>query len=268
MPSDNTQEPAFHYIDFNHLYNDLIVDNDWNTLSTILNDKKLTVRDGDVTYRLINHWMSAGLLDDDRDEPSKGWRKLSYKDVVWLRIIRDLRNFGLSLDKIRVTYHNLFRKSQTYSSRDFELAIMMCSANPPMNFFIIVFDDGSAKVATLQSLWYNEATNGYATPYLRISLNALVCETLGSDRFTPEKVHPIVLNGEELDVIGNLREGGFDDMHVRVKNGEVHQIDKSRSIRDAERISDLLDQTRFGEITIKIENSKVVHTQHLKKERL
>lgn len=259
---------VFHDLDFDSIYAAASQQNDMAQSSAFLNDKTFTIKDGGgVSYRVINHWMSEGLIEDDRKDPSKGWRKLSLKDIVWLHIIRDLRKFGFPIDKIRAVHQSLLSTDQ-HGSRDFELAILLCAATPPMNLFVVVFEDGDAHIATIQSLWYNEAINGYAMPYIRINLNALICTVLGADRYAPERVHPIVLTAEEVDIIGSYRQGDFDTLHIQTKQGELDRIDKSGSIRDPKRLHELLEETRFGEIKLKVENGQIVHTHRVKKEKL
>lgn len=258
---------AFHDLDFDGIYAVAARQNDMAQRSAFLNDKTFTIKDGGgVSYRVINHWMSEGLIEDDREAPSKGWRKLSLKDIVWLHIIRDLRKFGLPIEKIRVVQQSLFNEPQN-GARNFELAMLLCAAKPPLNFFIVVFEDGTARIATLQSLWYNEAVSGYAAPYIRISLNDLVCTALGSDRYAPERVHPVVLTAEEIDVVGSYREGNFDELRIHTKDGGLDRIDKTRSIREPQRLHALIDETRFGEIKIKVDNGKIIHTYHTKQEK-
>lgn len=259
---------AFYDLDFDGMYATAAQQNDIVAKRASLNDKVFTIKDGGgVSYRLINHWMKEGLIDDGREDPSKGWRKLSIKDVVWLHIIRDLRRFGLPIEKIRAVHQSLMCDAK-HGSRDLELAILLCATTPPMNFFIVVFDDGNARLATLQSLWYNEAVKGYAEPYIRISLNALVCTALASDKYAPERVHPIVLTGEEIDVVGSLRQGDFDTLHIYTKQGELHRIDKSSAVRDPKRLHEVLADIRFGEMTVKVENGKIVHRNIVKQEKL
>lgn len=261
-------KPApFYDLDFDSMYAVASRQNDMAERSKFLNDKAFTIKDGGgITYRVLNHWMSEGLIEDDREDTSKGWRKLSLKDIVWLHIIRDLRKFGLPIEKIRVVQESLFGDPK-HGARNFELALLLCAAQPPLNFFIIVFESGDARIATLQSLWYNEAINGYAAPYIRISLNDLLCTVLGSDRYSPERIHPVVLTAEEIDVLGSYREGGFDELRIHAKDGHLDRIDKTRSIREPQRIHALIDETRFGEIKIKIDNGKVIHTHHTKQEK-
>src|SRR3990167_3573289 len=65
-------------------------------ISEYLNKRTAQIGDFDTTYRMVNHWGSLGLIDDDREE-NKGWRRFSIVETFWLRIILALREFGFPL---------------------------------------------------------------------------------------------------------------------------------------------------------------------------
>lgn len=53
-----------------------------------------------ISYRKINIWSDKGIISDHRENNSTKWRKFSFKDVVDLMIITNLREFGLALNVI------------------------------------------------------------------------------------------------------------------------------------------------------------------------
>lgn len=54
------------------------------------------LKDTGIAYRNINHWDSQGLLRTQRQEEGK-WRRFSFVDYVWLRIVNNLRNLGIPI---------------------------------------------------------------------------------------------------------------------------------------------------------------------------
>ena len=54
------------------------------SLKKKFSEKKFSVKDTNITYRVINHWMAEGLISDARTE-EKGWRKLSIFDHQLIR---------------------------------------------------------------------------------------------------------------------------------------------------------------------------------------
>lgn len=81
---------------FQHLCRDMFNTpnhNEW------LREQRFLVGDADITSRVLIGWTEQGLLDDRRED-SQGWRKFSLYELLWIAIIKELRQYGMSLDKI------------------------------------------------------------------------------------------------------------------------------------------------------------------------
>lgn len=74
-----------------------------------LEQKRFRKKDTYISYRSINHYDEMGLIKDDRDS-TKEWRRFSGFDLIWLHIIEELRNIGVSIDNIKLLKNNLFDK--------------------------------------------------------------------------------------------------------------------------------------------------------------
>lgn len=254
----------FHSPPLEELYYSICENKQWVEVQRLLNDKRHTVKATDITYRSINHWTEQGLLDDHRTENSK-WRKLSFKDLIWLRILTELRKFGLPLDKLKETYKTL---APTRSLK-FETGLSLCFHRPATPMFIVVFDDGSADIASLHSLRVTEYMVGYELPYIRINLNTLCCEIMGNDEIMPPRLNPLdSLSSDEIEVIKALSEKGADEIRIRLKNGSINEIERTQKHDSAERISELMREMNFGQITVKVENGKPAHTVSTKKKKV
>ena len=77
-----------------------------------LKEKKFKQRNSEISYRILNHWEKLGLIDNDRPQ-GKGWRKFSVIDIVWMEIIKELRNFGYSNDKILTVKRDLINRAES-----------------------------------------------------------------------------------------------------------------------------------------------------------
>ena len=67
-------------------------------LHVLIRAKKYTVRDTDVSHRVICHWGEKGILPAGFGDIGDGWRKFSLIEIVWLQVVKKLREFGFSLD--------------------------------------------------------------------------------------------------------------------------------------------------------------------------
>lgn len=64
-----------------------------------LTAQRFTLKDTEIRNRTINYWSQEGLLLGDSRKGA--WRRLSYLDILWLRIVSHLRGFEISLELIR-----------------------------------------------------------------------------------------------------------------------------------------------------------------------
>lgn len=69
-------------------------------LVSMLQKELFTVPDTGTTYRTINHWEGMGLLDDHR-APDQRWRRFSFVDYVWIRLLDKMRRVGISIDALK-----------------------------------------------------------------------------------------------------------------------------------------------------------------------
>jgi DNA-binding transcriptional MerR regulator len=67
----------------------------------------LSVRDTGIPYRVINHWDEKGLIRFRRSSAG-GNRKFSFADFIWIRLIHELRSFGVKLPVIKKIAKDLY----------------------------------------------------------------------------------------------------------------------------------------------------------------
>lgn len=65
-----------------------------------IRERSFLLRETGVTPRVFNLWKTTKLIDVSYSTPGREWMKLSFIDYLWLKIIVDLRKFGMSLDNI------------------------------------------------------------------------------------------------------------------------------------------------------------------------
>lgn len=194
MPDKNRLDKGrffiFHTVDLQEGHAKASVHPKWNELITLINEPQYTVKAATASYRTINHWSEQGLLEDRRDGSEAGWRKLSFKDVLWLRILSELRAFGLPLTALKKTFDDLFYVRGKRSDKKIELAIALCQPPEPQPVFLVVFQDGMAEIASLADLKATDELVGYQHPYIRLNLNTLLCEAFDTNKFMPKMTEP------------------------------------------------------------------------------
>jgi len=73
-------------------------------LLAVIDEKKLTIKNVtdhvDLSYRMVNDWDNRNILSADRDG-ERGWRKFSVKDIIKLAVIKNLRDLGIPLHRLK-----------------------------------------------------------------------------------------------------------------------------------------------------------------------
>jgi DNA-binding transcriptional MerR regulator len=69
-------------------------------LHELLNEERLSAKDTEVNYRVINHWDEKGIIRFTRDKKESN-RKFSFVDFMWIKIVNELRSFGVQLPAIK-----------------------------------------------------------------------------------------------------------------------------------------------------------------------
>lgn len=69
-------------------------------LYELLNEEKLSAKDTGVNYRVISHWDDKGIIRFSR-ENKKANRKFSFVDFMWIKVVNELRSFGIQLPVIK-----------------------------------------------------------------------------------------------------------------------------------------------------------------------
>ena len=78
----------------------------FNELSKKILEKKFTATQVDVSHRWITFWDERGLLPSITEKGK--WRKFSFVEYVWLKMIIELRKYHISLDIISRLKESLF----------------------------------------------------------------------------------------------------------------------------------------------------------------
>ncbi len=72
-------------------------------------ERKFTVKifEKEISYRTINYWDEKGFLLTEREKADTDWRKLSFIDYIWIRLLDEVRKMGMSVE---LFVKNLFRE--------------------------------------------------------------------------------------------------------------------------------------------------------------
>ena len=139
------------------------------------NEQKYTIGEENISSRVLNHWYEMGLITDDRVD-KKSWKKFSASELVWIRIIIKLRNFGLDLKRIKQVKEQIhyYSKKDIVSKcplLDFYMLVAI-SSTIPIKF--IVFESGQAEIVRQVDIEIASQFQFIEEDYISIDINRLL----------------------------------------------------------------------------------------------
>jgi len=229
-----------------------------------IKQKTNTVNESGATYRLINHWADTGLIEDSHRDSKKGWRRLSFLDLVWIQVLVELRKYGVPLDLLRLARSAIFEvpHNPTIVKPDFEFAVASCLRKNPERFLVVFFSDGWAEVTDEATLELSiESTLFTPKSYLVVDLNHC-CRSVSPKTPLPKfRVKP-GLSAEEESVIESVRSGEYDVVEVHGVDGIVDRIKcRTTTNKTANRLDDLAKRIKYGDFTVKVQDGKATLTE-------
>ena len=195
-------------------------------IRTELNQRNYDVGDTDITYRMINHWDQHNLLPTGLREETAGWRKFTFVEMVWVRIVKQLREFGLPINKIAFTREcimNWNKNTKTYDEFEFYIVKAWQTSMDP---YLAVASDGTADIATLPQIKAAANIQGQH-PLILISISTIL-EQLGKE--IEEKYGVITLTEELIEILSEIQLGAPKKINLKIKSGKIKEIEVISSI--------------------------------------
>src|SRR3989344_2309157 len=195
-----------------------------------LRERKYTVKDTGIPYRMINHWEAKRLMPegvnakDGREE--SGWRMFSLVEMIWLKIIARLRNFGFSLKQIASVKEDIIhwnKKYGYYPSLEYGLAQALFSSKET---YLRIFADGTSDLVSLERLEMDKILKRNADMIL-ISIKSILSE-VGMD--FPEIKGKLDLSDEEFELLEEVRQKDNSEVRAEVREGQIKGFEAFRTI--------------------------------------
>ena len=228
----------------------------YEQLKEVLNDKGLSVKDTDLTYRLINSWSEAGLFPENRVVAGKGWRKLSRLDVIWTHCLAEMRLFGLPISALKKAYQTtyFYHGDENIPLPILEFGVSQCILKRPIS--LIVFPDGWVEVLSKHDIEFSKMLGLLRESHITINLNS-ICEKVLKGKGREEPKFTRELNKIEAEVLGLISEGKLDSLKIMFKDGKPKSLIKVIRENPSVDIQAILKCIEYGELKIKKQNGKI-----------
>lgn len=199
-------------------------------------ERRWSVSDVGVPYRWINYWDRERLLLDIEREGTS-WRKFSFIDYIWVRMICELREFGLSFDAIRRVKDALaaplpvepevaLRKTRERSSYNILLLLIAEAVVTKAPIHLLVRCNGETLLFNENhaGLYGQELDRFRAGPHLCVPLTGMLGEIVRRNAidFIAPKIP--LLTPSEVEVLTLLRQGALTELEAIGENDQPIKI--------------------------------------------
>ena len=231
------------------------------------------VSDTDENYRTINYWDEQGLLLSKR-ESNDSWRKFSILDIVWIRILQRLKDYGVEGEKILRLKKTLF-SIQDKKGRYAEFAFWIYAACHKNDVFLIVLPDGRGTMATRADLELSQLVKPFKESYITIDIPYIVRPILR--RQPTEKGEKKTelnrkLDDKEIELLNTLSNVNVESVTAHLKKGKIDRIEWRSIEQNPERLFELLrkkiDESPNQTITLKRQDGKVLFIEQKRSQKL
>jgi hypothetical protein len=245
---------------------------EFKSMHQILQERKYTVSETGVPYRVINHWENKKIMPDGAKD-QQGWRKFTLVELAWLRIVQRLRDFGFSLQKIRDTKEQIInwnKKTEVYPFFEFALA-QACFTDKDIYLVIYPTENMSNRNAYLlfsEEIEMEKLIYGYKDMVL-ISLKSIAIE-LGLT--APDAQKKLGLSEEEIELLDKIRNTKAKEVTAHLRDKKIERISLKSVEEQPEKLFEILrkqlDSSSNQTITIKKQDDKVLFIQQDQHEKI
>jgi len=231
----------------------------------LVNERNFNVNETDITYRMIGHWDKQDLLPESLRE-NYGWRKFTFVEMFWLRIIKHLREFGLSLDKIAFVKECIMKwNEETKTYDDFEYYISK-SLKSTLDPYLMVAYTGYAEIATLLEM--KSLANMIGQNDVLLISFATIIEELGFK--TEEKDDLFNLTEKLKELLSEIYSGGDKEVKIKKNAGKITEMESTFNVNvlvAGEIRKQIKDEKLYGKMTFPFEKGVPQSIQVVKRKR-
>lgn len=222
-----------------------------------------TVSDSPLSYRQVNYLGKTEVLPEKR-ESKKEWRKFSLKEVIFLSIVKELRQYGF-----RESYLLELRKIFFEVAKGFEAEVAILAVLGGFGVYITI--DGKGEIYFYDMPAFSHLRDKKQTSYFFLNLNEVILpiwEKVGKrrieykdeDALLSEIMEDLVLSKQEQKLLRLIRHREYVEITVNKQNDDsfVVKADKREKLKEKELI-EMIRTKQFGNIEVKKRDGKIVH---------
>ena len=237
-----------------------------NKITKVLNNTERNLKFDSITYRQLNSWGKEGLLTVQRE--GREWRRFSIIDAVWVKLIKELREFGMSREQLKITKQSLEFESDKYGVAmpmlEFYTAFIIGGKLPVV---LLVFKDGVAVPASVtQFKVANEITG--LEDHIQINLNKVLQSMFPEVDLKPQHKPEMPLYVDEMELLAFLRLEEFEKVEIFYNNGRMQTVEGLQRIEINALVSDVIKEHQYQKIEVVIQDGQKVSLRRTLKKQI
>lgn len=246
--------PASDWFDLNFLAG--FLHSDLNIVKQF-NQQTYTIGEEKLSSRVLNHWYQSGIITDDRID-NKGWKKFSFSEIVWIRIVIKLRKFGLDLQRIKkvkeqIDYYNTKDSKSKCPLLDFYMLVAITSTIP---IKFIVFESGQAEIVKQTDIDFANQLEFITEDFITIDINKLLDKII-----TKKSIKADYFNYNKTEIEKEIFDSLYIDedksITIKLNNGKEFLVNKEKVLSSKKEMESLLNKLAYAQgSTIKKGNKK------------
>ena len=239
--------PASDWFDLNFLAG--FLHSDLNIVKQF-NQQTYTIGEEKLSSRVLNHWYQSGIITDDRLD-NKGWKKFSFSEIVWIRIVIKLRKFGLDLQRIKkvkeqIDYYNTKDSKSKCPLLDFYMLVAITSTIP---IKFIVFESGQAEIVKQSDIDIANQLNLINEDFISIDINKLLDKALTKKKVKANYFNSIKTSENPLftQIEESLSKNNIQSVTIKT-NDKDYLIDEVFFTKDGKEARTLTNMLQYGRV--------------------
>lgn len=242
-------------------------------LDEFINNKRFTVADTPLTYRQTNSLDEANLLPEDKNR-NNGWRKFSFKDLIYFLIVSDLKKFGLEYNQLRELWEAFFKelgdKKKVGRESKFLADFVIGCIFGQVEMTLRINSDGNIGFYDpLHLLFFARSKQPEITLVVNTYVNNLL-KKVGKNEIPvkwtvlSEVLDKPSITTKESEILKIIRDNAYSGISIKKKDGENYIIyaEKTNNSDNDTKVEDLiklLKEKDFQDISIIQRNGKIVN---------
>lgn len=110
----------------------------------------------------------------------------------------------------------------------------------------------------------NELLKPFLTDHIYISFSKLVQDYLCNDKIKSDLFYYEILSDNEILLYDEIKSGKYSEIHLKLANGNIKQIDCSQIINPKTRLVEILKEYDYQRVEIIKKDGKILHIKRTK----